>query len=95
MELLEQQPEIDCLVAPVGGGGLIAGTCVVAAHINPAIKVYAAEPEMANDAYNSFKAGELKHNTHSPTIAEGLRVNIFPMNLAILQKYAADVLTVS
>lgn len=59
------------------------------------IEVFAAEPELANDTYNSFKSGEYKPNKSAPTIAEGLRVNIYPMNLEILKKYAKDVLLVS
>lgn len=86
---------MDCIVAPVGGGGLIAGTCLAAHYLNKNIKVYAAEPEQANDTYNSFKSGEYRPNKEAPTIAEGLRVNIQPMNLEILRKYGTDVLTVS
>src|SRR5258706_15842903 len=58
LELLEQAPQLDALITPVGGGGLLSGCAVAAKGVNPRIRVFGAEPERANDTYLSFRKGE-------------------------------------
>lgn len=91
-ELLEQVNDLDSLVIPVGGGGLLAGSAIVA---YPAIKVYAAEPAMADDAYRSFKSGRLVTEHIPETICDGLQTTVGVRNFAIMQDKVSDVLVVS
>jgi threonine dehydratase len=72
LELLEQAPELDALITPVGGGGLLSGSAVAARSVNPKIRIFGAEPERANDTYLSFKKGE-RVEVVPDTIADGLR----------------------
>jgi threonine dehydratase len=73
LELLEEQPGLDALVVCVGGGGLISGCSTIAKSINPAIRVFGVEPELANDTWLSFAKGERVTIPPSDTIADGLR----------------------
>jgi threonine dehydratase/serine racemase len=75
-ELLEQVPDLDAIVAPVGGGGLISGTCVVAAAAPRAVRVFAAEPKDADDAARSKAAGERLMQTDPRTVADGLLTSL-------------------
>jgi len=73
LELLEETGPLDALIAPVGGGGLLSGCATIAREMNPAIRIFAAEPEGANDTFLSMKAGERVTVAHPETIADGLR----------------------
>ena len=73
LELLEEAPELDALIAPLGGGGLMAGTCLIARHMRPSIRLFGGEPELGNDTYLSFQSGERVEIPPSETIADGLR----------------------
>ncbi len=73
LELLEEVPELDAFVAPLGGGGLMAGCSLIARHRAPSIRLFGAEPELGNDTWLSFQAGERKEIPPSDTIADGLR----------------------
>lgn len=73
MELLEETGQLDALITPVGGGGLIAGCSTIAKAMNPSIRIFGAEPEGANDTYLSLAAGERITVAHPDTIADGLR----------------------
>src|SRR5438477_8769782 len=95
VELLEDIPDVDVVVCPVGGGGLLCGTAVAAKSIRPEIKVIAAEPVNADDAAQSFRAGHLIHSEKKFTIADGLRTNVGAPNFAIIQQYVDDIVTVS
>ena len=92
LELFEQVESLDSLVVPVGGGGLLAGSATVA---YPVIKVYAAEPEMADDAYRSLKTGELVTRHIPRTLCDGLQTTVGVRNFAIMQDKVSDVLLVS
>ena len=95
MELLEDIPNLDVIMCPVGGGGLLSGTAIVAKLMRPQIKVIAVEPENADDAAQSFRAGRRLVTEKKFTIADGLRTNIGEPNFAIIQHYVDDIVTVS
>jgi threonine dehydratase len=95
IEFLEDVPDLDFMLCPVGGGGLLSGTAVAAKSIRPQIKVIAAEPANADDAAQSFHAGRLIRTEKKFTIADGLRTNVGAPNFQIIQRYVEDVVTVS
>jgi threonine dehydratase len=95
MELLEEAADLDVLVCPVGGGGLLAGTAVAAKSMRSQIKVIAVEPANADDAAQSFRAGRRIVTEKKFTIADGLRTNVGEPNFAIIQRYVDDIVTVS
>jgi len=95
MELLEDVPDLDVIMCPIGGGGLLSGTAIVAKSMRPQIKVIAVEPENADDASQSFRAGRRLVTEKKFTIADGLRTNIGEPNFAIVQRYVDDIVTVS
>ena len=94
VELLEDV-DLELVMCPVGGGGLLSGTAVAAKSIRPKIKVIAAEPANADDAAQSFRAGRLIHTEKKFTIADGLRTNVGAPTFAIIQRYVDDIATVS
>jgi len=95
VELLEDISDVDLILCPVGGGGLLCGTAVAAKTMRPKIKVIAVEPANADDAAQSFRAGKLMRVDKPNTIADGLRTNVGAPNFAIMQRYVDDVVTVS
>jgi len=96
LEMLEEVPELDCLVTPCSGGGLFAGASTAAKSINREIRCFAVEPELANDTRQSFLKGERVHIPPPATIADGLRVQTpGALTFPVTQKMAEDVLTVS
>ena len=95
MELLEDIPNLDVIMCPVGGGGLLSGTAIAVKSMRPQIKVIAVEPENADDAAQSFRAGRRLVTEKKFTIADGLRTNIGEPNFAIVQQYVDDVVTVT
>jgi len=94
-ELLEDFPQLDAVLTPVSGGGLLSGTCLGAHGVRAAVRVYGCEPELADDAYRSIKSGKLQSLESSDTIADGLRASLAPRTFAILRKQVAGVLLVS
>ena len=96
LELMEEVPELDCVLAPCSGGGLFAGVAIAAKALNPKIRCYPVEPETADDTLQSFRKGERVSIPPPPTIADGLRVQIpGKLTFPIVQQLADDVLTVS
>ncbi len=95
VELLEDVPDLDVVMCPVGGGGLLSGTAVAAKSMRPKIKVIAVEPANADDAAQSFRAGRRLVTEKKFTIADGLRTNVGAPNFAIIQRYVDDIVTVS
>ena len=95
MELLEDVPDLDVIMCPVGGGGLLSGTAIAARSIRPQITVIAVEPENTDDAAQSFRAGHRLVTKKKFTMADGLRTNIGEPNFAIVQQYVDDIVTVS
>src|SRR2546421_3647377 len=95
LELLEDVPELDFILCPVGGGGVLCGTAVAAKALRPGIKVIATEPAGADDAAQSFHQRRLVYQEQKNTIADGLRTNLGAPNFALIQRYVDDVVTVS
>jgi threonine dehydratase len=95
LELLEEIPDLDMIITPVGGGGLISGTAIVATGIRNGIRVIAAEPEMADDAYRSMQAGEIIPSTNPKTIADGLLTSLGKITFPIIRGHVEQVITVS
>lgn len=95
LEMLAEIPGLDVISTPVGGGGLIGGTALAARAMAPKIRVIGAEPEMADDAYQSFRSGERRAVVAPKTIADGLRGSIGVRNFELLRRFVDDVVTVS
>ncbi len=95
LELLDEIADLDIIMAPVGGGGLISGTAIAAKNTKTGIKVLAAEPEMADDAFRSFKSGKLLPSVNPDTLADGLRTSLGSLTFKIIRKNVDDILTVS
>ncbi|MBS0378431.1 MAG: pyridoxal-phosphate dependent enzyme [Proteobacteria bacterium] len=95
VELLEQVPQLDCLICPVGGGGLISGTAVAARARAPGVRVFGAEPLGADDAARSLHSGELQGMPQPKTVADGLRGALAPRTFAEIQRGVEDILTVT
>ena len=95
LELLSEVPDLDVISTPVGGGGLIAGTALAAKGMSARVRVIGAEPEQADDAYQSFRSGERRAMNAPQTIADGLRGSIGVRNFELLRSLVDDVVTVS
>ncbi|KAA0279615.1 MAG: pyridoxal-phosphate dependent enzyme [Chloroflexi bacterium] len=95
LELLEDIPDLDVIIAPVGGGGLLSGTSIAATGIRKGIRVIGAEPEKADDAFRSMKAGEIVPSLHPKTIADGLLTSLGTLTFPIIQKRVEQIVTVS
>lgn len=95
MELIADYPNLDAIIAPLGGGGLLSGTGLAARFFSPGTKVYGAEPETVNDGQRSFRSGELKYNPPTATtIADGLRTHLSPLTFAYISANTTDIFTV-
>ncbi|MEJ6747963.1 MAG: pyridoxal-phosphate dependent enzyme, partial [Yoonia sp.] len=99
-EFLEQMAQkqgggLDMMVAPIGGGGMISGTCLTLSHLAPNIKIIASEPEQADDAYRSFKAGHIIADDAPVTIADGLKVPLKERTWHFVSNHVSDILTAS
>ena len=95
MELLEDFPELDLIMCPIGGGGLLCGTAVAAKSMRPNIKVVAVEPANADDAAQSFRAGKRIVTEKKFTIADGLRTNVGERNFPMIQRSVDDIVPVN
>ncbi len=95
LELIREAGRFDALIGPIGGGGLIGGSAITAHALVPGIRIYAAEPEGAADAYESMRRGERVTELKPDTICDGLRALIGPINFALLKKYEVTVLPVA
>lgn len=95
LELLEEVPDLDVVIAPVGGGGLLSGTAIAAKGISPDIRVIAAEPELADDACRSLQAGVILPSENPKTIADGLLTSLGDRTFPIIQQHVEQIITVS
>lgn len=94
-ELLQDQPDLDFVLAPVGGGGLIAGTALSAHYFSKGCKVIGGEPFEADDAYRSLKSGVIESNTSTNTIADGLKTQLGDKNFPIISKHVKEIIRVT
>jgi threonine dehydratase len=95
LELLEKIPDLEVVIAPVGGGGLLSGTAIAAKGVAPDIRVIGAEPEMADDAYRSLQVGHILPSETPRTIADGLLTSLGTLTFPIIQQYVEQIVTVS
>jgi threonine dehydratase len=94
-EFIEQTDGLDVVMAPIGGGGMISGTCLTLSNQAPEVQIIAAEPEQADDAYRSFKAGYIIADDAPKTIADGLLVPLKDLTWHFVSKHVTDILTAS
>jgi len=94
-ELIEEVPSLDVVITPVGGGGLLSGTCLGAQFFKPGLKVYGGEPEGAADAVLSIKSGKVEKAPFINTIADGLLTTLSEQTLGIIKEHVTDILLVS
>ncbi|HEY6041120.1 MAG TPA: pyridoxal-phosphate dependent enzyme, partial [Anaerolineae bacterium] len=95
-ELLQEIPELDALVVPVGGGGLISGCAVAAKAINPKIRIYGVEADGADDAKQSLQKGHIVHIPPPATIADGIRTQaIGELTFAVMRELLSDIVIVT
>ncbi len=94
-ELIEQVGDLQAVVAPIGGGGMVSGTCLTLSSLAPGIKIYAAEPEQADDAARSFRAGHIIADDAPETVADGLKVPLKDLTWHFVKSGVTDILTAS
>jgi threonine dehydratase len=95
LELLEDQPNLDIIIAPVGGGGLMSGTVTASKGISPGIIVYGAEPKNADDAFKSFNSGKIIPSVNPLTVADGLLTSLSERTFYIISKNVDNIFTVT
>jgi threonine dehydratase len=95
IELIEAVPDLDLILCPVGGGGLLSGTAVAAKSIRPSIRVIGVEPAGADDAARSFRSGRIVPSVNPVTIADGLRASLGDRTFAEIRRAVDDIVTVS
>lgn len=93
-ELLQDEPDLEAIIAPVGGGGLLSGTLLAARERGTAMQVYGAEPALADDARRSLESGQLQPPPKTSTIADGLRTSLGELTFAMIRSGAEGILTV-
>jgi threonine dehydratase len=94
LELLEQVPDLEAVMAPVGGGGLLSGTALSCHHVQPAVRVIAAEPKGADDAFRSLRDGRIYPSENPRTVADGLRTSLGTLTFPIIRRYVERIVTV-
>lgn len=94
LELLQDQPGLEYIMSPVGGGGLIAGTALAAHYLGNNCRVIGGEPMEVDDAYRAFKSGKIEYNTSTDTIADGLKTNLGDINFPIIMELVSDIIRV-
>jgi threonine dehydratase len=94
-ELMEQVDGLHAVIAPIGGGGMISGTCLTLATLSPQTQIFAAEPQQADDAYRSFKAGHIIADDAPVTVADGLKVPLKELTWHFVQRHVSDILIAS
>ncbi|MDN3711406.1 pyridoxal-phosphate dependent enzyme [Paracoccus cavernae] len=92
-ELIEQVEGLDAVVAPIGGGGMVSGTCLTLSNLAPNVKIYAAEPLNADDAARSFRAGRIIADDAPVTVADGLKVPLKELTWHFVRNHVTDILT--
>ena len=95
LELLEDIPDMDVIITPVGGGGLLSGTAIAATETKKGIRVIAGEPEMADDAFRSMKEDKIVPSANPRTIADGLLTSLGILTFPIIRERVEQIVTVS
>lgn len=95
LELLKDVPDLDVILAPVGGGGLLSGSAIAATETRPGIRVIAAEPELADDAFRSMQAGTILPSRNPKTVADGLLTSLGTLTFPIIRQRVEQIVTVS
>ena len=95
MELLSEIATLDAIITPVGGGGLLSGVCLAAKGTYEEMRIFAGEPQGADDAARSLAAGELVHNETVNTIADGLRTNLGQRTWPIIRDHVETIITIT
>ena len=93
-ELLEEHPDLDYILAPIGGGGLISGIAIASDILSNKCEVIGVEPKQVDDAYRSLRSGKIEYNTSTTTIADGLRTNLGDINFPIIKKLISKIICV-
>ena len=93
-ELLEEHPDLDYILAPIGGGGLISGIAIASDILSNKCEVIGVEPKQVDDAYRSLKSGRIEYNASTTTIADGLRTNLGDINFPIIKKLISKIICV-
>lgn len=91
IELLEEVPDLDVIITPLSGGGLLSGTAIAAKSVKPDIRVVGGEPKNADDAYRSMASGKIEPAAKTETIADGLRATLCPLTFSILRERLDEV----
>lgn len=94
LELLQDVPDLDIVIAPVSGGGLLSGACIAGRGSNPDLQMYGAEPEGARDAHDSLRDGLRVTGRKADTICDGLRAELGTLTFAILREHLREILLV-
>jgi threonine dehydratase len=94
MELLKVYPDLEAVITPVGGGGLLSGTALAAHYFGNNCPTFAGEPQEADDAFRSLKSGKIETNKTTNTIADGLRTQLGDNNFPIIKKYVSAIICV-
>jgi threonine dehydratase len=91
VELLEDVPDLDIVITPVSGGGLLSGTAIASKSLKPSIRVVGAEPKNADDAYRSLAAGKIEPAAKTQTVADGLRAVLCSLTFSILRRHVDEI----
>lgn len=94
IELLEEQTDLDLIITPVGGGGLLAGTALAVNHFGNNCTCIGAEPFAVDDAYRSLKSGSIETNESTKTIADGLKTHLGDKNFPLIQEFVSEIIRV-
>lgn len=92
---MSSNPDLDVLLTPLGGGGLLSGSSISAKTLNPKIKVIGTEPELADDGFRSFQSGNIEPVIRTDTIADGLRTSVGDLPFQIIKQHVDEIVTVS
>ncbi|MGA2381128.1 MAG: pyridoxal-phosphate dependent enzyme [Spirochaetia bacterium] len=95
LEILEEIPDLDIVITPVGGGGLLSGTALAVQGVSPKTRVIGAEPAAADDAFRSFTTGTLVPSGNPKTIADGLRTSLGPNTFPLVRTHVTEIVTTS
>ena len=95
LELLDQASELDAVVMPIGGGGLVSGSCLTLSELAPGVEIIAAEPASADDAYRSLEAGHIVEQDGQQSVADGLRTNLKPRTWHFVSNFVSKILLAS